>query len=141
MVWSYHGRRQASETRLLQARFAQTGEASLIHQSLNRDYYRPPVPALTPNGRAIYYMYGIEGTPDGCHVLIAMRAGEEKHDLWRVPTDGTAPQKLMTRDGLRVPIPNIHPDGRRVAFTAGDRHGKEEVWVMQNFLPPLKAGR
>jgi len=33
----------------------------------------------------------------------------------------------------------IHPDGRQIAFTAGEV--KEEVWVMENFLPALKAAK
>jgi hypothetical protein len=28
----------------------------------------------------------------------------------------------------------VHPDGRRIAFSAGQRD-KAEVWVMENFLP------
>ena len=207
---------------------AQTGEVGLIQESLNRDWYRPPVPALSPDGKAIYYMYddqrskgslivvheietgrdtevyrvpsrrelatftlsrdgrqlavlgtdnatglqtlkimaatggaavevfraqhpndiveedGIEWTPDGRHVLVVRNPNAKsgtQGGLWRVPTDRGEPQELLAMEGLRVPIPNIHPDGRRIAFTAGNRLGTEEVWVMQNFLPPLKAIR
>jgi hypothetical protein len=31
---------------------------------------------------------------------------------------------------------SFHPDGKRVAFDA--RQSRSEVWVMENFLPPLK---
>ena len=36
-------------------------------------------------------------------------------------------------------FPSVRPDGRRLAFTAGNP--SFETWVMQNFLPPLKAVR
>jgi Tol biopolymer transport system component len=32
----------------------------------------------------------------------------------------------------------VYPDGRRIAFTASQRPGKSEVWVMENFLPVEK---
>ena len=32
---------------------------------------------------------------------------------------------------------SVHPDGRRIAFTAGTPV-RSEVWVMENFLPALK---
>jgi hypothetical protein len=31
----------------------------------------------------------------------------------------------------------LHPDGRHIAFTAGQ--DTSEVWAMENFLPPPKA--
>jgi hypothetical protein len=34
---------------------------------------------------------------------------------------------------------SIHPDGRRIAFTAGSR--KEEVWVMDNLFPAAQTAR
>jgi hypothetical protein len=34
----------------------------------------------------------------------------------------------------------VHPDGRRIAFTA-DEPTRSEVWVMENFLPALKAAK
>ena len=30
---------------------------------------------------------------------------------------------------------SIHPDGKRIAFTAGT--DREEVWVLEDFLPAL----
>jgi hypothetical protein len=34
---------------------------------------------------------------------------------------------------------SVHPDGRRIAFTAGE--AKEEVWVMENIWPAATARR
>ena len=33
----------------------------------------------------------------------------------------------------------MHPDGKRIAFTAGDYDN--EIWVMENFLPETRAGK
>jgi hypothetical protein len=32
---------------------------------------------------------------------------------------------------------DVHPDGRQIAFVAGEN--KEEVWVLENFLPAVNA--
>jgi len=78
----------------------------------------------------------VEWTPDGSQLLFSRRG-----DLWRISAQGGQPQKL----GLGVPTPHhgsslsIHPDGRRIAFAAGER--QSEVWVMENLLPLLKPVR
>jgi Tol biopolymer transport system component len=78
-------------------------------------------------------------TPDGRWVIFAKGArGKPTRDvqLWRVPAEGGEPTRLdVTIDNLwRL---RLHPDGRRIAFdTSG---GKAEVWVLENFLPALKA--
>jgi Tol biopolymer transport system component len=36
---------------------------------------------------------------------------------------------------------SFHPDGHHLAFGAGEGQDKIEVWVMENFLPTLKAAR
>ena len=61
---------------------------------------------------------------DGRVLLFARR-----DELWRVAVAGGAAQKVASV------APNLHelrlhPDGRRIAFTAGVHHG--EVWVMEN---------
>jgi Tol biopolymer transport system component len=54
----------------------------------------------SPDGRYLYYVVG------------GQSAG-----LWRVSTDGGAPQKLeVNMKGLRHPA--VHPDGRRISFGA-----------------------
>jgi hypothetical protein len=62
-------------------------------------------------------------------------------DLLRLPLEGGEPQKTrlpptgyFTRGNI-----HMHPDGRRLAITAG--HQKFEVWVMENFLPKPSASR
>ncbi len=50
------------------------------------------------------------------------------------------PQKLGLTMEARVPYGlSVHPDGKRIAFTAGTE--REEVWVLKNFLPAVKKGK
>jgi Tol biopolymer transport system component len=83
--------------------------------------------------------------PDGRAVFVtAIRAGAEgdrQRDVWRVPLDGSAPQKLdLDLASLGRPFNSdqrmrVHPDGRRVAFAAAEPAKADEVWVLENFLP------
>jgi len=76
-------------------------------------------------------------TPDGRYVLAARDTGSPgRFDLWRVPVAGGEPQKIDL-PGENVAFPSAHPDGRRIAHTAG-RAGQSEIWVLENFLPALK---
>jgi Tol biopolymer transport system component len=78
-------------------------------------------------------------TRDGRHVMFEkfLDATAAKPGLWRVTATGGAPEQVME---FANPISDLslHPDGRRIAFTAGGGH--EEVWVMENFLPAPKEG-
>jgi len=54
-------------------------------------------------------------------------------EIWRIPVQGGTPLKL----DLSVPKMDsftLHPDNRRFAFSVNDGT-KEELWVMENFLP------
>ena len=83
----------------------------------------------------------LEWTPDGKYLIFAnsLASGSsewQKREVWRVPATGGEPQRLeLSMDGLAHL--RIHPDGKRVAFTGGQ--DKSEVWVMENFLPELRA--
>ncbi len=84
------------------------------------------VPGFTP----------LEFTPDALQLLFS-KGGSYWHDgkseLWRVSLEGGIPQRLeLAMDGLRNL--RIHPDGQRVAFSAGQLTNAE-IWVMENFLP------
>ena len=58
--------------------------------------------------------------------------------LWRISAEEGEPQVLaLDLKGDQLNSLRFHPDGRRIAFIAGDH--KEEVWVMENFLPVDKS--
>ncbi|MFO7733185.1 MAG: tetratricopeptide repeat protein [Candidatus Aminicenantes bacterium] len=75
-------------------------------------------------------------TMDGKYVLYTKlrEGGKEMYDLWRVPAAGGEPEKLDLGMRRLMHI-KIHPDGRRIAFTASQKPSKSEVWIMENFLP------
>lgn len=73
---------------------------------------------------------GFGFTLDSRFVIFATR-DNQVDQLWKIAVDGGSPQKLdLTAENIRAM--RIHPDGRRIAFTAGQ--AKSEVWVMENFL-------
>jgi len=88
--------------------------------------------------------------PDGRHLMFFR--GADRHEevgvggfldmtkqLWRIPAEGGQAQRIdLPLKKLRFLA--IHPDGRQIAFTAGEGVSTE-VWVMENFLPVVKTGR
>jgi Tol biopolymer transport system component len=85
---------------------------------------------------------GLEWAGDGKYLLFSIGAGGPgpnlTPELWRMAVDDGQRQKvgLATQNSATLAI---HPDGRQIAFTAGET--KQEVWVMENLLPPLKVAR
>jgi Tol biopolymer transport system component len=74
---------------------------------------------------------GLNWTLDGRHVYFVRASGplQEARELWRVAVDGGSlePTGLIARS-LRDS--RLHPDGRQIAYTAGE--GSSEVWVLEN---------
>jgi len=78
---------------------------------------------------------GISWTPDGRHVVVGRPdAPDQTDELWRIPVAGGEPCKVDL--GFNVNRVSLHPDGRRISFSAGG-YGTE-LWVMKNFLPEPK---
>jgi Tol biopolymer transport system component len=76
-------------------------------------------------------------TPDGTQILCGVSL-PDKTEALLVPVSGGDPQKLAyTMNGITDL--SFHPDGKRVAFSAG--RPQSELWVMENFLPPLKKSK
>lgn len=96
-----------------------------------REVLRPPLDHQN--------LFGLDWSPDGKYLYLLMcwkeRPGGE---LWRVRIEDGATQKFES-DATLFPYRGIHvhPDGRRIAFTSAQR--KNEVWVMENFLPASEA--
>src|SRR5262245_10449300 len=74
---------------------------------------------------------GAEWTPDGRN-LILTAAGEGTPEIWCVSLEGGQPLKMAIPADWQGSL-RVHPDGRRIAFTAGNT--RSEVWVMEKFLP------
>ena len=91
---------------------------------------------------------GLAWAADGRHLIYGFRVGEgpagawpepQVLGLWRVPVAGGKPQRLgIEADVLRDLT--VHPDGRRLAFTAGSP-AHAEVWLLENFLPQGEVAR
>lgn len=68
--------------------------------------------------------------PRSTHILYTTTDAEGRSELWRVAAAGDEPQKLgPLTEGLRLYGLSIHPDGQRIAFTAGALRGSE-VWML-----------
>ncbi len=88
------------------------------------------------------FQEGLAWSPDGRAIIFGTnhQTGSQggATELWSIPAEGGKPQKLgLAMTGLRGL--RFHPDGRRVAFTAGG--SKDEVWVLENFLPAFKVAK
>ena len=81
-------------------------------------------------------------TPDGQTILFIKRtagAAGQKRELWQVPFAGGAPRKINLGMDLELRDMQVHPEGRRIVFTAGQR--STEIWAMDNFVPPAKPAK
>jgi Tol biopolymer transport system component len=80
-------------------------------------------------------------THDGSQIVFGKASTnfkQQKVQLWEVNARNGKLRKLgLSMDGISSLC--ISPDGHRIAFDAGGIY--EEVWVMENFLPTLKASR
>jgi hypothetical protein len=82
--------------------------------------------------------YRLRWTRDGRYI-IAQARGAASSEIWRVLAQGGTPLKL----DISVPkldFFTLHPDNSRFAFSV-DEGSKSELWVMENFLPAVDAGR
>lgn len=77
------------------------------------------------------FSLGLSWTPDAAHVLFTRPAVTgEARELWRIPATGGEADKLVAMEGLSEI--RVHPDGRRIAFSAGQFNA--EIWVMENLV-------
>jgi Tol biopolymer transport system component len=63
---------------------------------------------------------------------------QHRDELWRVPINGGVPVKV---EGLSR-LFNVHPDGQRIVYELPETlPQKQEVWVLENFLPTTNASK
>jgi len=79
--------------------------------------------------------------PDSSSLLFIKQLGptpNSKTELWSISVQGGEPRKLELAVEGMIHV-SIHPDGRHIAFT--EVRNCDEVWVLENFLPPAKAAK
>ena len=77
-------------------------------------------------------------SPDSRYLYFLKTATFDDSELWRVPFEGGDLENTGLT-GERIRNLRFHPDGRRVAYSAG--RGRREIWVIENFLPELRAAK
>jgi len=101
-----------------------------------KDPARIGVPAWTPDSRHIIYTRSVAGDKGYAPGVLWTTV---MFEFWRVAVDGGEPQNLGLKMEARAPFGlSVHPDGTRIAFTAGTER-RTEVWVLKDFLPALKT--
>ena len=82
-----------------------------------------------------HWQDGLAWAADGRHVLFGKYRVDDQEQIvewWRIPVEGGEAQKIgLAMANLRDV--RVHPDGQRIAFTAGKF--TNEVWVIEHFLP------
>ena len=80
-----------------------------------------------------------EWSPDSRYILFWRKpGGKEPYAMWRISAEGGDPQQTeLSVESQRAF--SIHPDGKRIAYTKNKR--RSEVWVLENFLPDLRAAK
>jgi len=86
----------------------------------------------------------LEWTADGKYIVFArMQSAKDspRLSLWRISADGGEPQELGLGMANFESL-SVHPDGVNLAFSSlGSTMKSPSVWVMENFLPPLKIAK
>jgi len=92
------------------------------------------------SGLTHYYI--LRWTRDGRYIIA--QAIDEKtgrflqiSEIWRIPAQGGTPLKLDLSVS-KMEFFTLHPDNRHFAFSVNEG-SKSELWVLENFLPPLKV--
>jgi beta-lactamase regulating signal transducer with metallopeptidase domain/WD40 repeat protein len=70
---------------------------------------------------------------DSTTVLTTVQRDFDTIEFWQVPPKGGQPRKITEAKLGWCYSLRVHPDGQRIAFSAGKRI--HELWVMENFLP------
>ncbi len=80
-------------------------------------------------------------TPDGRAMLTRKFLSPGNVEQWRIPLDGGQPKKLEVNARFPAPSLRVHPDGRQVVFPVATQRRPTELWVMENFLPTVRASK
>ena len=81
----------------------------------------------------------LEWTRDQKFLLFADgNANNGSASLWRVPAGGGQPVETGLAQKGQILELRMHPDGRRLFFTAREP-AATEVWALENFIPAIQA--
>jgi len=81
-------------------------------------------------------------TADGSHIVFCrQQPSGEKWGLWRVEAKGGAPQDLHTEMTGEMIHLTVHPDGKRIAFSAQGQIRNAELWTIDNIQQELESKR
>lgn len=77
-------------------------------------------------------------SPDGRTVVFPLTKIDEKQNrrrtsLWIVPSDGSAPPRMLTADGSNASSPAFSPDGKTLAFLSARGEGpgaRPQIWLL-----------
>jgi len=95
-----------------------------------------PVDGGEPRELPIDGVTAIAWMPAGDGLLVTRSREEAGDNVWYVDLVEGQPHLI----GLTTQVlPDVHPDGRRIAYTDGTE--SNELWVMENFLPTDASGR
>jgi Tol biopolymer transport system component len=125
--------------------------------SSNPSSRTPGIVPATPGSNALFIVPATGGTPrelfrgvgrtvwtSDSRALLALKAPPDRQELWVVPIDGSAPRNLgieVHDSSGQIPF-SLRPDGRQIAFVAGDASpSSSEIWRIENFLPAPNASR
>ena len=102
------------------------------------------VPATGGTPRELFRGVGRAVWTSDSRALLALKAPLDRQELWVVPIDGSAPRNLgieVHDSSGQIPF-SLRPDGRQIAFVAGDASpSRSEIWRIENFLPAPNASR
>jgi len=102
------------------------------------------VPAAGGTPRELFRGVGRVVWTSDSRALLALKVPPDRPELWVVPIDGSAPRNLgiEVHDSTgQIPF-SLRPDGRQIAFVAGDAsRSSSEIWRIENFLPAPNASR
>ena len=68
--------------------------------------------------------------------LVYAAKADKGSQFFRIAVDGNSDRQTLQVPMKGVNHVSVHPDRRRIAFSAGDNDW--EIWSLENFLPPLK---
>jgi len=108
-----------------------------VDGSASREVFRSSAPWVATRSGTLSW------TPDQKHLLFVRFGGADAsvNAVWRVPSHGgvAEPVKGISIEGS-IKNPELHPDGRRIFFSAAERSPRE-VWALEHFLPGVKAAK